>query len=179
MLEAKEQAKYYIDKIRSIGKATNQTLLIVFVPLTFLWITGIENKYIVAAKYIRDKESVDKLRGEVENNQKEIVNINKSITAYLRDTAIIQFTDSSKVQNNIKEKKENRYKIQQNIKEGDKKNYIFNDSIKNNLDKLQIPVTLPILNVKVENLYFKYIIFVVMIFYCMMLLYAYLMKKKL
>ncbi len=62
MFDAKEQAKYYIEKIKFLGKSTNQTLFIVFIPLFFLYLTEIEPRYILGENWITQKNQFHNLK---------------------------------------------------------------------------------------------------------------------
>ncbi|NII26936.1 hypothetical protein HB364_17735 [Pseudoflavitalea sp. X16] len=183
VLDPKEQAKYYIEKIRSLGKTTNQTLLIVFIPLSFLWLTEIEKYYQVADRYI-EQMTARHTAFEKENQQKRQIDTIKSLIGQLyrhMPDSIRSYKASdrdSALHVIIKPIRAQQTKFTQRLASQAKKNVTINDSIRLNLEKLIVPVNIPILNVKFERVGLKWTVPLVMIFFSIMLVYAYMRKQK-
>jgi hypothetical protein len=186
LLEPKEQAKYYIEKIRSIAKSTNQTLLIIFIPLTFLWLTEIEKNYTVANEYITQVKARLKAQKEEREFYTGIRNINKAI-----DELYSSLPDSVRGRTSFDNKEGPRLALIKyetfetkisslNLKlhKQYKKSNAISDSIRLDLEKLKLPITIPILNIKFEKVSLKWMTLVIMVFFTIMAAYAYLMKRK-
>jgi hypothetical protein len=187
VFEAKEQAKYYIEKIRTIGRSTNQTLLIVFIPLFFLYLTQIEPRYVFAEDWITHKKHIDSLKNQYAKGMDTLTRINNTITS-INKQLVIKYNDTNE-RNFYKDRYEGLLSNKNNgyFKKAKKekaklsalkmKSYAISDSIKLNLLKLKIPVTLPILNVKLESFSFRFILLLIMFFYTALLWNCYLKKK--
>jgi hypothetical protein len=183
VLEPKEQAKYYIDKIRSTGKGTSQTLLIVVIPLLFLFINEVESKYKVAQTYISAKIHIDSLKtiSASTNKQREaysarIIHLRKkSVEKYNSKAERLKAVLDLKEREKPLRRKGNN--IDSKISNLRRKSGKVNDSLKSNLIKLTIPVTLPILNVKMDAVNFRYIVMLIMILYTL-LIWHLLLKRR-
>ena len=145
MFEAKEQAKYYIEKIRTIGRSTNQTLLIVFIPLFFLYLTQIEPRYVFVEDWITQIKHIDSLKRKFAESRDVLFVIGHSIRVYNKNldsnfkkeinqkTNEVEYVTlkSSKIELLKKSKKEKA-----KLSALKMKSYAISDSIKLNLLKL-------------------------------------------
>ncbi len=187
MFDAKEQAKYYIEKIKFLGKSTNQTLFIVFIPLFFLYLTEIEPRYILGENWITQKNQFHNLKYQSKIINNSLFQINDTISE-INKLSVIKYPDSNarklaiaRIKSLLSNKHNGYFKQAKNKNDKTntlkKKSYALYDSIKLSLVKLKIPITLPVLNVKLESFSFRFIVLLIMFFYTALLWNCYLKKQ--
>lgn len=182
MYDSKEQAKIYLDRIDAKRKTASTTLLIL-IPIIILLLLEVQKNYGVVRQYTSGREKNFALADKKITALEKIDSINKQIGRFISKLpdSIASIADSNKKKSAIKvyvsEKESEKAAQRSALRQYRKEKRVQNDTLESHINKLRIPLELPLLK-KTENLTIQSVIITTMFLFSLTLLYIYLTRSN-